>query len=641
MSAGAGAGSGSMGWSGPTAWSSERRPDVRPAAREALLAAGRQILWAADPSDLLPGIRATCRAAGRSTRQAYVAFPSVADLQVEVVRRLLADLADIEAAAVAVSVARGRARPAGGGSWASVSPWLRGAMVDRSQVADLTEAARHRAFLAALGRGPRIGPMAAGSSGAGMSSADRRVRSTEAGSAGHLRREIRRAVGRDRAGRVARLESVLTEVVRSLGLEVRPPVTAGDLAEVLVALVDGLALRGVADPTGDLATVFEDAVRALALGVLRPMGSAGPDLVLPIDGERRSRGSHLRLVRNDGGEEAGLGSEPGAKAGGERLVQAGRDLVVGVTAAGRLPGLRDVCRRADRPTGVFYNWFGDLRSYHLALLTDIADEACARPPESFDRGARSADPPAGRQGGDRWMGVVDHAPHDDPTEALAGRRRSFGPARTGPDRDGWMALVDRMIGGSGGSGGSGGTDRSGEPGGFEPVDGTPVVAALYRRAVLVHLAGEPGPGAGADGGGRVGGRAADGGAESAEHVAARRAAARGARAIDEHRRVAMVAALDAWLAASGLALRDPFDVRSVAGVLSAIGDGLVLRTFTDDGDVRRWAHLAAHALGTAVAVPDGRLASDLDAVIARQATRIERADGLRPARLDRASSSGA
>lgn len=213
------------------------------AGREALLAAGAELVAELRARDVLPGVRQVCRGSGMGTGAFYRCFDDLEAYHVALVawvadhartNELSAEARD---AVVAVADEIARSAPPGG------------------------EAASRVAAAAGINVDDQVGPAAA----------DNRVQflltSLSHGDdpvAEAIRQGFQRFYERICANQTAGIESLVV----SLGGKVRPPFTARSVAYIVCAVIEGVLLRSQIDPAFDATTVVEDTTRVLFIALL-------------------------------------------------------------------------------------------------------------------------------------------------------------------------------------------------------------------------------------------------------------------------------------------------------------------------------------------------------------------------------------
>lgn len=211
---------------------------VAPPARERLLDAGAQLVLSLSATDLLPGVRSVCRAAGLPTGSFYNSFADATEFHVALVERLMAHPPAEE-------------------------------RVDRS-CARAEEIVR-------TATGADVVAGVASTAGAGLTIVLERLRAaTQAqqllGAVAEQDDEVAEAARRAYAERLARTsarqEAAMGELLASLGCTIRPPFTIESAIALLGAVSDGLVLRAQLDPGFDPVTLLEDAVRVVFVSLL-------------------------------------------------------------------------------------------------------------------------------------------------------------------------------------------------------------------------------------------------------------------------------------------------------------------------------------------------------------------------------------
>lgn len=211
--------------------------------RERLLVAGCELVGSVTPTQLLPRVREVLRAAEVSSSAFYRCFTDASDFHASLAERLI----DQPAATARVEHSSERAEtiaaeaPTRGEVVAKVA--VNGGMGVDHILSQLRPSTRAQQLLASV--------------------ADRDDAVADAARKGYAER-----VGRTSARQRTAMEVLLGEI----GMTIRPPFTIDTVVDLLAAVSDGLVMRAQLEPGFDAATLLEDTVRLVFVGLLRHDG---------------------------------------------------------------------------------------------------------------------------------------------------------------------------------------------------------------------------------------------------------------------------------------------------------------------------------------------------------------------------------
>lgn len=211
------------------------------------MAAARRVLHDVRPADALPGVRAVCREAGISTGRFYAEFGSLEAYHRDLVDALLARAAADEARTVQELTESSTAVDRTSVELRALIGSINGALAREGQAGDRADALRIRSLLWSIAGPPGADP-----------------------EEGDTRRDVRDRCRIDARRRAEAFGEAIEQAHRAFRLRVRAPFHSLALADLVLALADGLALRTMAGPAAASTTLLEDALRAVAFVIVVP-----------------------------------------------------------------------------------------------------------------------------------------------------------------------------------------------------------------------------------------------------------------------------------------------------------------------------------------------------------------------------------